>query len=124
MLDVLAMVALGLFGVFFTGAAVLKLTRHTHMVEEFEKMDLPYGLAYLSGAVEIVMGPAMIVGIWVPAVAGAAASVMFCTMLGAALVNLIGRSAAMAIGVLVIFATPMALLSLAYLGDTRGFLGL
>ncbi|MEN8721832.1 MAG: DoxX family protein [Alphaproteobacteria bacterium] len=124
MLDILAMVALGLYGAFFTGSAIMKLMRHAHMVEEFEKMKLPYGLAYLSAAVEIVMGPAMIIGVWRSDLAGIGAVVMFCTMLGAALVNLVGRGKKMAIGVLVIFALPMALLAAKYLPGALALLNI
>lgn len=34
-----------IFGAFFTVAAAMKLTRHPHFVEEFEKMQVPYFLA-------------------------------------------------------------------------------
>ncbi|MCB1687149.1 MAG: DoxX family protein [Halioglobus sp.] len=114
-----------LFGIFFTGAAVLKLSRHQHFIEEFESMKMPYALAYVSGAIEIVCGPALIAGFWFPVAAGIAAAVMFCVMLGAAVTNLLseGRGVKMAIGVLVIFALPMLLIALYYQETTRTFFG-
>ncbi len=123
MLHYLVTASLALFGAFYTGAAIMKLMRHPHFIEEFEKMKLPYALAYLSAGVEIFMGPALVTGIWLPWVAGLAAAFMFCTMLGAALVNYMGRGAVMAVGVLVVFASPMALLALYHLPDVSAFLG-
>lgn len=114
-----------LFGAFFTGAATMKLARHQHFVEEFGKMQIPYFLAYISGAIEIVCGPALIAGIWFPATAGIASTVMLCVMLGAALTNLLAkaRGVPVALGVLVIFALPMLLIALNYQETTRAFLG-
>jgi uncharacterized membrane protein YphA (DoxX/SURF4 family) len=114
-----------IFGTFFTGAAAMKLSRHQHMVEEFESMQTPYILARISGAIEILCGPALIVGIWIPATAGIAAAVMFCVMVGASLTNLFatGRGLGPALGVLFVFALPMLLLALHYLETTRAVLG-
>lgn len=114
-----------IFGSFFTGAAAMKLSRHPHFVEEFEKMQTSYILAYVSGAIEIVCGPALIAGIWFPEVAGIASALMFCVMLGAALTNLLasGRGVGMAVGVLLIFALPMLLIAWFYLQTMRNFLG-
>ena len=95
------------YGVFFTCAAILKLTRHSHMVEEFESMRLPYGLAVLSGLFEIVCGPALIAGVWYPKIAGIAALVMCFVMSGAAIANFKGRDARMGFGVIAIFLLPM-----------------
>ena len=117
--------ALVLFGAFFTGAAILKLTKHEHFIEEFESMKMPYSLAYLSGAIEIICGPALIAGIWFPAYAGIASGIMFFVMLGAGVTNFLseGRGAKMAIGVLMIFALPMLLLSLYFLEPARLLIG-
>ncbi|NKI15946.1 DoxX family membrane protein [Spongiibacter sp. KMU-166] len=119
-------IALMLFGVFFTGAAILKLTRHQHFIEEFESMKVPYSLAYLSGAIEIVCGPLLIAGIWFPAYAGVASGVMFFAMLGASATNLVsvGRGAKVAIGVLAIFALPMLLVTLYFLEPARLLVGI
>lgn len=111
MLIYLVNISLTLYGAFFTGAALMKLSRHKHMLEEFEQMQLPYWLAVLSGAIEVVCGPAMLLGIWLPGVAGLAVLAMTCTMFGAAVVNFIGRTAPMAGGVALLFVLPMALLS-------------
>lgn len=118
MLSIAVNITLVLYGLFFTGAAAMKLTRHSHMVEEFKDMQLPYWLATLSGLVEIICGPAMVVGVWYPWIAGLATALLFATMLGAALINLIGRSAQFALGVSVVFLTPMALLFAYHLDDT------
>lgn len=104
----------------------MKLARHQHFVEEFDKMQMPYFLAYISGAVEIVCGPALIAGIWFPAAAGIASAVLFWVMIGAASVNLLaeGRGMRLALGVLVIFALPMLLIALYYQGPTRELIGI
>ena len=110
-------IAFGLlaFGGFFSFTAFMKLSRHPHMREEFEKMNLPYGLAYLSGGVEAVCGPLMIIGIWVPFLAAIATALMVPTMLGAAIVNFTGRNARMGIGVVLVFLLPISLLAYAHL---------
>jgi len=92
------------------------------MIEEFEKMKLPYGLAFLSGAVEIIMGPLLIVGIWDPLTAGIASGIMVITMIGAAIANFVDRDKGMAIGVLIIFALPMVLLFLYHKQHVLNFL--
>lgn len=114
------------FGAFFTGAAAMKLARHQHFIEEFDKMQMPYFLAYISGAVEIICGPALIAGIWFPAAAGVASAVMFWVMIGAAVINLLakGRGMRLALGILVIFALPMLLIALYHQGITRELLGI
>ncbi|CAA0093117.1 Uncharacterised protein [Zhongshania aliphaticivorans] len=120
----LSYVALVLFGIFFTGAAALKLSRHPHFIEEFDSMRIPYVLAYVSGSVEIICGPALIAGIWIPAAAGIASAILFCVMLGASLTNFlsVGRGLKMAIGVLVVFALPMLLIALYYMDATMSVL--
>ena len=81
------------------------------MREEFKKMNLPYGLAYMSGGVEIVCGPMMIIGIWIPQLAALATALMMPTMLGAAVANFYGRDARMGFGVLLAFFLPVSLLA-------------
>lgn len=110
---VLFYAVLVLSGVFFTGTAVMKLSRHQHMIEEFESMQIPYYLAFISGAIEIVCDPALIAGIWFPAAVGVAAAVMFCVMLAASITNLIatGRGIGPALGVLLVCAVPMLLIA-------------
>lgn len=113
MLTVLTSVALGLYGLFFTATAVLKLSRHSHMVDEFRDLKLPFGLAIASGVFEIVCGPALIVGIWNPVVAGFAALIMIPVMIGASVVNFARRNARMGFGVVVLFLIPMCALAYA-----------
>ena len=115
-----------LFGLFYTVVSVMKLSRHPHFVQEFASMQVPYGLAILSGAVEVVAGPALIAGIWFPLAAGLASAVMFFVMLGAAVANFFseGRGAWAAIGVFVVCAIPMLLIAFYYLDTTRSALGM
>ena len=116
--------ALIIYGLFYTGASLLKLIGHDHFEEEFSSMKLPYWLAYVSGGVEIICGPALLVGIWIPASAGIASAVLFVVMLGAAVTNFIaeGRGISMAVGVLVLFALPMLLIAYYYRDATQAFL--
>lgn len=121
----LIIAALIIFGLFYTGASLLKLIGHAHFKEEFASMKLPYWLAYASGAVEIICGPALVVGIWIPASAGIASAVLFVAMLGAAAANFVavGRGVSMAVGVLVIFALPMLLIAYYYRDAMQALLG-
>ena len=114
MLTVLTNAALGLYGLFFTTTALLKLSRHGHMVDEFRDLKLPYPLALVSGLFEIVCGPALIVGIWNPVVAGFAALIMIPVMTGASIVNFTRRNSRMGIGVVVLFLVPICALAFAH----------
>ena len=120
----LVIAALTLYGLFYTGAALLKLIGHDHFKEEFSSMKIPYWLAYVSGGVEIICGPALLAGIWIPASAGIASAVLFVVMLGAAVTNFVaeGRGVSMAVGVLVIFALPMLLITYYYRDATQALL--
>ena len=114
MLTVLTNVALGLYGLFFTATAVLKLSRHSHMVDVFRDLKVPYALAFISGLFEIVCGPALIFGIWNPVVAGLAALVMIPVIIGASIVNFTRRNSRMGIGVVVLFLIPICALAFAH----------
>lgn len=114
MLAILTSVALGLYGLFFTATAFFKLSRHSHMVDEFRDLKLPYALAIASGLFEIVCGPALIVGIWNPVVAGFAALAMIPVMIGASIVNFARRNTRMGLGVVVLFLIPMCALAHAH----------
>ena len=117
--------ALIVYGLFYTGASLLKLIGHDHFKEEFSSMKLPYWLAYVSGGVEIICGPALLVGIWIPVSAGIASAVLFVVMLGAAATNFVaeGRGVSVAIGVLVLFALPMLLIAFYFREATQALLG-
>ena len=115
-----------IFGLFFSVAAAMKLSKHQHFVKEFESMRMPYWLAMLSGSIEIVAGPALIAGIWFPVAAGMASGVLFFVMLGAAVTNYFsaGRGALPALAVFLVCALPMLLIAIHYLDTTRSALGL
>lgn len=123
MIATLVTIALASYGVFFTAVAAMKLTRHGHMTKEFARMGLPYGLASLSAAVEIVCGPGLILGIWFPAVAGVAAMILVPTMIGAAIANLVTRPIQFAVGLVVVFLVPISLLAQYHEADVRELLG-
>ena len=114
MLTILTNTALGLYGLFFTVTAFLKLSRHSHMVDEFRDLKVPYTLAFISGLFEIVCGPALIAGIWNPVLAGFAALIMIPVMIGASIVNFTRRNTRMGISVVVLFLLPICALAFAH----------
>lgn len=93
-----------LFIAFFGIAAIFKLVRHPHMVQEFESFAYPYWLAYLAAMLEVVAVGLLIAGFFYPAATALGALLLFITMLGAALINFIKRPASYGVGVLVIAA--------------------
>ncbi|MBD2858079.1 DoxX family protein [Spongiibacter sp. KMU-158] len=100
-----------LFIVLFGIAAIFKFIRHPHMVEEFEKFEYPYWLAYVAASAEIIAISLLIAGFFYPAATALGALVLFCTMLGAAAINFIKRPASYGIGVLIIAALCLWLAS-------------
>ncbi len=100
-----------LFIVLFGAAAILKLTRHPHMLEEFEKFAYPYWLAYLAAVAEVIAVSLLAAGFFYPLATSLGALLLFFTMLGAALINFLKRPASYGIGVLVIAALCLWLAS-------------
>jgi len=125
MMSYFIIAVLVLYGLFFTGASLLKLIGHNHFKEEFASMKIPYWLAYVSGGIEIICGPALVLGIWIPISAGLASAVLFVVMLGAVVTNFIaeGRGVSMAVAVLIIFALPMLLIAYYFRDATQALLG-
>lgn len=122
MIYLIYLVSLAIGG-FCIYSAVLKLKRDAHMVDELKKMGIPYGFAYFSAAVEMLFAPVLIAGFWFPGIAGIAAIVLAGLMVGAAIANGYGRDAQHAIGVLVIFALPLAGVALYYWPQARTLVG-
>lgn len=98
------MVLQALFIAFFGVAALFKLIRHPHMVEDFEKFAYPYWLAYLAAVGEVLAVTLLVVGFFQPAYTALGALLLFVIMLGAAFINFIKRPPSYGIGVLVIAA--------------------
>jgi len=90
-------------GAFYLIAGALKVLGHPHMVEEFDSLSIPQSLRTITGLIEIVAGPMMILVFWYPTVAGIGALIMAPVMLGAAYINFTRRNAWFGLGVLVLF---------------------
>lgn len=105
--SVIAAVLSVILGCFFTGAGLLKLTRHSHMVDEFAQMRLPYWLAYMAAVPEIIFGPGLIAGVFWPEIGVVSAAIMSVVMVGAAAANFYGRPPNFGVGVLVVFLCPL-----------------
>lgn len=120
----LFLLLLGVYGCFFTFFAIKKLRRDPHLVEELENMGIPYGFAYLAGGIEVICGPLMLAGIWLPLLAGVSAIVMTGVMLGAAVANGYGRDIQHGLGVAIIFVLPMIAISYWYWPPVMNVLGL
>ena len=111
-----------LFIAFFGVAALFKLIRHPHMVEEFEKFAYPYGLAYVAAVGEVLAVTLLIVGFFRPAYTALGALLLFVIMLGAAFINFVKRPPSYGFGVLVIAALCVWLAGSQWLAFTETFL--
>ncbi len=93
-----------LFTAFFSVAAIMKLCRHPHMVDEFRKFGYPYGLARFAGLCEIIAVACLLLGWWLPLATALGAGLLAAMMVGAAYVNFSKRPARYGWGTLVIAA--------------------
>lgn len=123
-MSIIINLALFIFGVFFTASAILKLTRHPHMVDELSDMGVPYKWGYASAVFEIISGPGLIIGIFFPLLAGISALAMVPVMIGAAIANFLGRNMQYGFGVIIVFLIPMIILSYIHLAEVRAFIGI
>lgn len=96
---------------FFGWAAFAKLTKHKHMVAEFENFQLPYWLAQFSAIVESVVVVCLIAGFFNPMFSFFGYQLLVPTMIGAALINFWKRPIQYGIGVVVLLLVPAALLT-------------
>jgi uncharacterized membrane protein YphA (DoxX/SURF4 family) len=87
---------------FFTPAALLKLAGHSHMRREFKRFDLPYALARIAGAVELVAALLLIAGFVHGPLSVLGALLLVPVMLGATWVNVVKRPPAYGWGTAVI----------------------
>ena len=125
MMTYLIWIALLGYGAFYTYVAILKLIKHPKMVKSFGEMKIiPYWMGTLAGIIEIIAGPALIVGIWKPAFAGIAASILVAVMIGAIIANFIGKGAKPAIAVFLLFLLPMAMLAYYFHDAALNFLAI
>lgn len=86
--------------VFFGITGPMKIFRHPHMVEEFERFGYPYWLARLAGVLEMIAVFLLLGGFIQPGLYGAGALLLACVMAGAAYVNFAKRPPSFGIGTL------------------------
>lgn len=74
------------------------------MIEEFDKFRFPHWLRILTGLIELVAAPMLLLVWWWPGIASLGALILSAVMVGAAYTNFVKRPAAFGWGTLVILA--------------------